>query len=110
MSMKVETPNPDTIVYHVSGSFDALAVKEHRLEMEALLDDAPSLHVFDFSGTNFMDSSGIGAVVFMYKQLKTRQKRVAITGLIGQPLDLIEMLRVGKVIDIYPTISDVPSD
>lgn len=96
----------NALVYRLEGALDAFSVRELRPKMEEQLTHAAKAHVFDLSQVDFVDSSGIGAVVFMYKRLAAQKKNLVLTGLSGQPLDLIKMLRIDKVIDIKPTVED----
>lgn len=54
----------------------------------------------------FMDSTGIGTIVHMHKTLKKRQKRIFIIGAEGQPMGLLAMLKVNRVIPCLPTMKD----
>ncbi|WP_163833884.1 STAS domain-containing protein [Spartinivicinus ruber] len=54
----------------------------------------------------FMDSTGIGTIIHMHKVLKGKQKRIFIIGAEGQPLGLLTMLKVNRVIPCLPTMED----
>ncbi len=95
------------LLYEVPSEFDALAVRECRQFIEEQIEAEQSIHIFDFSRTNFLDSSGIGAVVFLYKRLKARGKKMYIIGLTGQPEEIVKLLKVDSVIKTFKDIESV---
>lgn len=62
--------------------------------------------IFDFSKSNFMDSSGIGVIMGRYKQVKFVGGSLAVTG-ITPPVDrILKISGLYKIIDKYETIKD----
>ena len=56
--------------------------------------------LLDLSKVSFIDSSGIGAIVFLFKRLKLRDETLIIRGVHGQPRELIELLRIDSAIPV----------
>ncbi len=50
--------------------------------------------ILDFSKVEFVDSSGLGALVFLHKRLISNGHRLKVIGLRGQPLQLFTNLRL----------------
>lgn len=84
----------------LSGQLDAMAVDRLRPELARIAETEKHDVSLDFSNVDFVDSSGIGAVVFMYKRLTSRKLRMTVTGLHGQPLELFKFLRIDKTIPV----------
>lgn len=62
--------------------------------------------IFDFSKSNFMDSSGIGVIMGRYKQVNYTGGSLAVTG-ITPPVDrILKISGLYKIIDKYETIKD----
>lgn len=62
--------------------------------------------VFDFSKSNFMDSSGIGVIMGRYKRIIFTGGKIAVTG-VGSPVDRIFRISgLYKIIDKFDTIKD----
>lgn len=62
--------------------------------------------VFDFTGSEFMDSSGIGVIMGRYKKVIFTGGKVAVTG-VNQSVDRIFRLSgLYKIIHKYDTIED----
>lgn len=99
--MEIPTLEQDTQrIFRVIGQFDAMAVEMLRSVFSEIGESEQRDVQLDLSGVDFIDSSGIGAMVFMYKRLTARNKKLTITGLHDQPLDLIRALRIDKTIPI----------
>ncbi len=94
------TPNHDLVV-KLCGEMDALGCTQIRTELEHIGSSETSNNVvLDLSQVSFLDSSGIGVIVFLYKRLKARDCTLEITGALGQPLELMKLLRIDKAIPV----------
>ena len=54
----------------------------------------------DLSQVSFLDSSGIGAIVFLYNRLKAQERSLMIVGVQGQPQELMKLLRIDSAIPV----------
>ena len=63
--------------------------------------------IFDLSGTEFIDSSGIGFLVFMLKRLRPKNRTIHILGLNGQPKKVVQMLRINRMIRCLNCLSEL---
>ena len=70
-----------TLRVRLEGELDHRRAGEIRAELDALIAD-PRVRrlVFDLSGLEFMDSSGIGMMIGRYKLMKRRGGSVAVSG------------------------------
>ncbi|OYW59027.1 MAG: hypothetical protein B7X99_01685 [Rhizobiales bacterium 17-65-6] len=64
-------------------------------ELAAGTDDV----TLDLTGVDFVDSSGIGGLVFLYKRLRLGSRKLRLRGARGQPLQLIAHLRLSDLIE-----------
>ncbi len=97
------TLNNDFII-QLHGSFDADTVKSMKNELETYSKFNTNI-IFDLSKVNFIDSSGIGAIVYLYKRMVANGFCVCVTGLTQQPLELFQMLFLDQTINCYPNIN-----
>lgn len=89
------------LVVELKGEMDALGSVKIRPELEKIAEEGGPANVFlDMREVNFLDSSGIGAIVFLYKRLKVQGRNLEITGVNGQPRELMELLRLHKAIPV----------
>ena len=58
----------------------------------------------DLSKVTFADSTGIGLIVALKKQLAKNDHRVIVFGLSGQPMDIIKLTRIDRSIDVFPDL------
>lgn len=99
--LTVEKDIPENrLVIVVEGDFDAEVAGQARDQLENIVNDWFGDVVIDLFKTEFLDSSGIGAIVYLFKRLNARNQRFELSGVIGQPKELIEMLRIDRAIPI----------
>jgi anti-sigma B factor antagonist len=54
--------------------------------------------VLDMSKVEYIDSSGVGAIVFIYKRLLGAGRSFKLQGVAGQPLQLLTYLRLNSIL------------
>lgn len=86
-----------TTTFAIIGDFDAAKVDTLRSELDTLAAGDHDL-VVDLTQSRFLDSSGVGAIVFLYKRLKARGYGVALSGAEGQPLKLLTHLGIAGLL------------
>jgi len=97
------TLNNDFII-KLHDDFDADTVNIMKDDIEAYSKLSTNI-IFDLEQVPFIDSSGIGAIVFLYKRMVAKGFSVCVVGLTQQPLELFEMLFLDKTINCYPSIN-----
>jgi anti-anti-sigma factor len=98
------TINSDFII-KINGKFDADTVNIMKDNIETYSKLSTNI-VFDLEHVPFIDSSGIGAIVFLYKRMVVKGFSVGVSGLTQQPLELFQMLFLDKTINCYQSIND----
>ena len=83
----------------IEGSLDALAVEILRPKFDELIQDQSDV-VLNLGKIEFIDSSGIGAIVFLYKRLRSKERKLSLCGVHGQPLELLKHLRIDQSITV----------
>ncbi len=96
------TFTPDgNLTVGLRGEMDALGCTHIRPELEQITHSETNNNVvLDMKQVSFLDSSGVGVIVFLYKRLKAQDRTLEITGVQGQPQELMELLRIDKVIPV----------
>ena len=59
--------------------------------------------VINFEKVNFIDSSGIGLIVSVFKTMQERSGSFAITNLSKKNEEIFTITRLNKILNIYPT-------
>ncbi len=60
--------------------------------------------IFDLSGVDFIDSAGIGFIVSIFKTIKSKNGKFAISALKAKPREVFKLTRLDKIIPIYENI------
>src|SRR5450432_4307147 len=81
----------------IEGELDAVSVAELRGDLEKLVKTRPSVVDVDLSQLRMVDSSGVGALVSLYKRVRAQGGSVVIKGLRDQPLAIFRLLRLDRV-------------
>ena len=89
--------NGDTATLQILGELDALTVPEIRPELDRIVSDGTQRVVVDLTGLRLVDSSGVGAIVSLFKRVRAEGREFDVTGVQGQPLQIFEVLRLDHV-------------
>ncbi|HXJ19770.1 MAG TPA: STAS domain-containing protein [Polyangia bacterium] len=81
----------------IEGELDAVTVSDLRPDLEKLVKGRPTLVEVDLSTLRMVDSSGVGALVSLYKRVRAQGGSVVIKGLRDQPLAIFRLLRLDRV-------------
>jgi anti-sigma B factor antagonist len=97
--MDFSTNSADGVVtLRIEGELDAVTIPDLRPAIDAVLAERHPRIVVDLSGLRLIDSSGVGAVVFLYKKAKEYGGVVTVQGLCDQPLSIFKLLRLDRVL------------
>jgi anti-anti-sigma factor len=86
-----------SLAYKMPEDLDAAVMVRLKPEFEkmASMNDNISL---DLSAVEFIDSSGIGGIVYLYKRLLSAGYSLSVTGARDQPLHLLNHLRLSEML------------
>ena len=79
--------------HEIDEDLDSAYVSRVRPHIERLAQAEEDV-VLDFSKVEFVDSSGLGALVFLHKRLVSKGHKLRVVGLRGQPLQLFTNLHL----------------
>jgi anti-sigma B factor antagonist len=86
-----------TTVLRIRGELDALSAPELRPALDAFVEERRTNIVVDLSELRLIDSSGVGALVSLYKRIRATGGSVRFTGVTAQPLVIFKLLRLDVV-------------
>jgi anti-sigma B factor antagonist len=92
--------NGDETVLRIEGSLDAMSTPELRPVIDALVAERRRSVTLNLSALRLIDSSGVGAIVSLYKRLRAQGGQVTVEGLKDQPLAIFHLLRLDRVFAI----------
>jgi anti-anti-sigma factor len=103
--MDILRPYDGIIILPIATDLDSEHVVSLQPSLELLVQDHNDNIILDFSNVNFIDSTGIGAIVFLFKRLTSQRRTLSLLNVSGQPHKLMTMLRVENAI---PFIENIP--
>lgn len=98
--MKVEEYNDILVVTLEGKALDAASSKVFRAEIGPLLTNRKKV-VFDLGELDFVDSSGLGALLSSLRQLNGQGGDLKLCNLTKPVRALIELVRMNRVFDIF---------
>ena len=97
MTYEISTTQEGGVRLAIKGELDAVTVPELRLPIDGLVSRQPARLQVDLSALRVIDSSGVGALVSLYKRVRAQGGQVTVTGLQDQPLAIFRLLRLDRV-------------
>jgi anti-sigma B factor antagonist len=88
----------NSLVLRIEGELDAVSVPELRNAIEQIVSAKSMNVVVDLSGLRLIDSSGVGAIVSLYKRVRAYGGEASVRGLRDQPLAIFRLLRLDRVL------------
>lgn len=96
--------NGKLLIAVLSGELDHHSAESVRVKIDNKLEELGEVNLlFDFSGVNFMDSSGIGVVIGRYKKISEYGGKV---GIINLKPEIKRVFQVGGLFRIINEYSD----
>ncbi|WMN86218.1 STAS domain-containing protein [Vibrio parahaemolyticus] len=97
---KIET-NDTIVTWEINGNLDADGSRQAQPHIDEILAEPSTREIeIDFSRVQFLDSSGVGAIVYLYKRLVEHQRSMRIENASGQPLEIMNLLRINQAIPV----------
>jgi len=87
-----------TSVLRIEGELDALSVVELRPIISGIGEDRPPRVLVDLSPLRMIDSSGVGAVVALFKVVRAYGGELSVVGVKDQPLAILRLLHLDRVL------------
>ncbi|YCO05180.1 STAS domain-containing protein [Vibrio sp. VNB-15] len=90
-----------TLAIELFGDLDAKGCRQAQHHIDEIIhsDDHKEVEI-NLKHVQFLDSSGIGAIVYLYKRLVERERSMIIENVSGQPLEIMSLLRINHAIPV----------
>ncbi|MGR3616968.1 MAG: STAS domain-containing protein [Paracoccaceae bacterium] len=100
------TENDDARIITVhSKRIDAAIAIQFKEDMRSETEGGPERVILDLSGVDFIDSSGLGAIVAAMKQLG-KGRSLDLAGLTPTVDKVFRLTRMDTVFNLFPTLND----
>jgi anti-sigma B factor antagonist len=97
MTFNIKTGDDGGVRLTIEGELDTVSVAPLRKEIDKLVERSPKRVEVDLSALRMLDSSGVGALVLLYKRVRAAGGAVVMIGLRDQPLAIFRLLRLDRV-------------
>ena len=109
MDLSAETSGDISIVNMPGEYLDASTVKEFKADIAAFIEGDAKKIVFDMSSLQFIDSSGLGAILSCLRKLNGSGGELKLCGMSKPVRALFELVRMHRIMDIYDARDDAIS-
>ena len=93
----IRTDNDTESRLQIDGALDALTAPDIRPIFDKVVADARRRVVIDLEKVTMIDSSGVGAIVSLFKRIKADGGQVLVVGARDQPLAVLKLLKLERV-------------
>ena len=97
MILKLSTESGSTVL-RIEGELDAISVIELRPIISKIGEERPSQVLVDLSALRLIDSSGVGAIVALFKVVRAYGGTLDVVGARDQPLAILRLLHLDRVL------------
>jgi anti-sigma B factor antagonist len=97
MTVTISHQDAGTARISIEGELDTATVGDLRSQLDKLVAKEPKRVEVDLSALRMLDSSGVGALVALYKRVRGYGGEVVMVGLRDQPLAIFRLLRLDRV-------------
>ncbi|MCF7919329.1 MAG: STAS domain-containing protein [Candidatus Cloacimonetes bacterium] len=95
----------DIGIVKISGELDASNSKDLRKAFDDYF-NRTSIFILDFSDLQFMDSTGLGTIIRIFKHAELKQGYLCIANPRNKAARVLHMTQAHKVINIFDTIDE----
>lgn len=105
MSFTVETLSSDTVVIRMGEALDFRNADDFKTTFQEQIDEGNRNFVLDFSETAVLDSTGLGSIFSLYRQISPDNGQVAFAD-VSRPVQVVvQLTRTYKVFRQFPTVT-----
>lgn len=92
----------NNVTINIPKNFVVDEVAEFRIKTNSLIDEGSRNFIFNFSNCTFIDSTGLGALVSIYKKCAEKGGSIKLKALNSEVEKLFKLTRLDKVFEICP--------
>jgi anti-sigma B factor antagonist len=104
INITTRTDDEGKAVVFISGEVDVSTTPKMKAALAELIEGGYGRIIIDMSGVQFLDSTGLGALVGAYKKLRERNGEVELAALPPHIKRLFEITRLDSVFRIHDSV------
>jgi len=105
----IESKEKGITILAVDGNLDAEGTQAMEVKVLALLEGGETCLLFDFTGLDYINSSGLRVLVLAYQRLKKASGKVAICGVKDYIQEVFEVSGYDKIFSLFSSRGDAIS-
>jgi anti-sigma B factor antagonist len=106
MDLRVESSRPGAAVVRIDGRLDLVTAGEAKQQMVEAIEGGQRRLVLDMAQVEFVDSSGLGAIVGVLKAARQAGGDVRIASPTGQLRSILELTMLDRVVHPYESVEE----
>lgn len=104
MSFDVDSLSSDTVVVHMGEALDFRNADEFKDTFQDHVEDGVQNFILDFSETEVLDSTGLGSIFSLYREISPEDGKVAFAD-VSRPVQVVvQLTRTYKVFRQFPSV------
>lgn len=104
MSFSVESLSSETVVVHVGEALDFRNADDFKATFQEHVENGVSHFILDFSDTEVLDSTGLGSIFSLYREISPKDGKVAFAN-VSEPVQVVvQLTRTYKVFRQFPSV------
>lgn len=105
--MEIKATTKDQInVLSMSGKLDLANAAKLKESVKSLLDNKQNMIHLEMKDVDFINSSGLGALVSLMKEVRVQKGRLTLSNLAPYVNEIFEITQLSHVFEIFPTSED----
>ena len=89
-----------SVTLNITGELDAVSVPDLRPVLDDLINKGHKKIIVDLAGLRLIDSSGVGAIVYLFRRLRGVGGTLVVRGATDQPLAILRLLKLDQILAI----------
>jgi anti-sigma B factor antagonist len=104
MSFDVESRSSETVVVHMGEALDFRNADDFKDTFQTHVEDGVRNFILDFSETEVLDSTGLGSIFSLYREISPDDGKVAFAD-VSRPVQVVvQLTRTYKVFRQFPSV------
>jgi anti-sigma B factor antagonist len=96
----------DITIIHLTGILDIATTNQLRDKIDNMVQNNTVKTIFNLGNLKLIDSTGVGAIVSLFKRLRTKGGDVKISNLNGQPKEIFHLLGLQKAFQVFASVEE----
>lgn len=104
MELIFQEVDGDVTIIGLDGGLDSTNTAQLNESVEKLVVAGLSRLILDCQKLTYISSAGIGTLMSLHRRMKSRGGRVKIAGASGPVFDVLELMKLGTILEFYPDV------